>query len=469
MSVPFEIPGWLIPTDDPPTPDTSGVDLHRVEDLVNRFIAAKQDALFLAPDAYYRSTGADAVDGAPAILDRLHGLKQATLDEAYDDGTRSVLAPRLDAHLDDARDGIDRHVAAERDQFTRQIIGERQRLIQRAAQLEHNNDDKLAGLAEAHAGAARELARMNGEPEGPAMETARSAIWRTAIDQRLANGSGPQALTLFDRVKDQLAPADRLSLDGPLQVARNDQTADQWIAGQTGTKGPPLQDRAAADPTLPPDAKLIVRAKLDAHDSAQESSRVATAKGLDDQIADTIRVLASTPGAYKPGTRLARAYDDAGEPEKAAATRRLATQEAILVPFAETSVNRQQRQIDVFPEGELRDTALAIQRQQANTFARGAFATTTALYPGSDNPNVVPTSSPSDEAGDTRPAEFGDEKTTQIANSQKEYCLDRCSDLILMLPFSRRPGTFDQCMAHCEGRTYFRQIQPLIPFPSSAK
>jgi hypothetical protein len=56
MSVPFEIPEWLVSAD-PPPPDTSGVDLHRVEDLVNRFIAAKQDALFDAPDAYYRTTG----------------------------------------------------------------------------------------------------------------------------------------------------------------------------------------------------------------------------------------------------------------------------------------------------------------------------------------------------------------------------------------------------------------------------
>ena len=84
------------------------------------------------------------------------------------------------------------------------------------------------------------------------MDAARSAIWRTAIDQRLANGSGPQAVALFDRVKDQLAPDDRLSLDGPLQVARNDQAANQWIANQTGTDGPPLQDRAAADPPCPP-------------------------------------------------------------------------------------------------------------------------------------------------------------------------------------------------------------------------
>ncbi len=132
MSAPFEIPDWLIPNDPQPGPDAAAADPHRVEDLVNRFIAGKQDALFLAPDAYYRSAGANAVDGAPAILDRLNGLKQATLDAANDDGMHAMLAPRLDAHLDDAGDGIDRHVTQQRNVFTRQTIAERQRLIQQA-------------------------------------------------------------------------------------------------------------------------------------------------------------------------------------------------------------------------------------------------------------------------------------------------------------------------------------------------
>ncbi len=33
--------------------------LHRAEGLVNRFIAGKQEALFTAPDAYYRQQGGD--------------------------------------------------------------------------------------------------------------------------------------------------------------------------------------------------------------------------------------------------------------------------------------------------------------------------------------------------------------------------------------------------------------------------
>jgi hypothetical protein len=57
-------------------------------------------------------------------------------------------------------------------------------------------------------------------------------------------------------------------------------------------------------------------------------------------------------------------------------------------------------------------------------------------------------------------------KSTQMSDNTRSQCIERCTDLILMVPPSKRPGTFDQCMAHCEGRDYFRPIQPFIPFPS---
>jgi hypothetical protein len=69
MSTPFEIPSWLVAK--PPSPP---VDDHRVEGLVNGFIAGKQDALFDAPDACYRTEGGD---GAPAIAQRLPDLEKA--------------------------------------------------------------------------------------------------------------------------------------------------------------------------------------------------------------------------------------------------------------------------------------------------------------------------------------------------------------------------------------------------------
>src|SRR5580658_2063687 len=117
MSIQFQMPdpADAVPTDT--SPDTSAVDPHQVESLVNGFIANKQAALFDAPDAYYRTSGADAVTGAPAIVGQLNALRQATLDSVGDDATRTALEPRLDAHLDDALDGISRHVETQRDVF----------------------------------------------------------------------------------------------------------------------------------------------------------------------------------------------------------------------------------------------------------------------------------------------------------------------------------------------------------------
>ncbi len=131
MTVPFEIPDWLLrqSSSAPPPP----VDDHRVEGLVNGFIAGKQDALFDAPDAFYRQQGRDALDAAPAIAQRLQDLRTATLGQARDDGERAALGPRLDAHLDDAMDGIGRHVEAQRLVFQRNTLATRQALIQRAA------------------------------------------------------------------------------------------------------------------------------------------------------------------------------------------------------------------------------------------------------------------------------------------------------------------------------------------------
>jgi hypothetical protein len=176
MSAEFIIPDWMTPAEPPPQsqPDTADVDPHRVEALVNRFIAAKQDALFAAPNAYYRHEGDVAVQLLPHITNRLHGLKDElllqplpyypqspdglapqNLIQPLTDGERAALGERIDAHIADAMDGINRHVTAQREVFNKQIVSERQALIRRAAELEHDNDDKLAGLAEAHASAVR--------------------------------------------------------------------------------------------------------------------------------------------------------------------------------------------------------------------------------------------------------------------------------------------------------------------------
>jgi hypothetical protein len=228
-------PEWADAPEPPPPP----VDADRIEGLANRFIAASQDALHSAPDAFFSKAGADAVEGAPIVVEQLSGLRDATLDLARDEFERQALADRLERYHRVARDDMDRHVAEQRQGLARQVIADRQALNLRAAGLKHN-EDVLPGLAEAHATAAQSLAQLDGVPEEPAMQAARSAIWRGAIDQRLADGQGARALDLFERAKDVLVPADQRALEVPLQVARTDAAADTWIAREQAKPGEPL-------------------------------------------------------------------------------------------------------------------------------------------------------------------------------------------------------------------------------------
>ena len=318
---------------------------------------------------------------------RLQDLRSATLDLARDDSERAALGPRLDAHLDDAMDGIGRHVDAQRLVFQRNTLGTRQALIQRAAALEHDNDGKIAGLAEANASAARERARLDGvapgsDAEADVLNAARSQILRTAIEQRIANARGAQAIDLHDRMADALTPADRRALELPIAAARDDTATDAWLTRQAGIDGPPLADRVASDDGLTDTQRLILRAKIGAQDSAAESHRVAAVKGLDDQLAAATKAIATQPSQYRIGTlnALAQAYADAGEPDKAADTRRLAAAEPLLLPFAQTDVATQQRRLDDFT-GPERTMAEAIMSHQADAFAKDPYAAGTALYP----------------------------------------------------------------------------------------
>ena len=269
----------------------------------------------------------------------------------------------------------------------RQILAERQRLIRRAAELEPGNDDKIDGLAEAQASAAQALARLDGAaPNSPeeadAQANARSQILRAAIEQRIGSAMPDKAVTLYDRVKASLSPADRRALALPLGVATDEATTDAWLARETGKDGAPLADRAGVDDTLTDQQRLILRAKIGARDSAEESRRFATVKGLDDQLAAATATLATQPALYRPGTlaQLAESYADAGAPEKADETRRLALQENYFRTLAQAGAAVQQRHLDDLT-GPERAMAEAIVRHQTDTFASDPYAAGTALYP----------------------------------------------------------------------------------------
>src|SRR5258708_8939968 len=113
MSADFAFPEWWASAPEPPPPAPPPVDADRIEGLVNRFIAAKQDALHTAPDAFLRRSGGDAVAGAPGIVARLSQSRDTVLDLARDH-ERAVLGARLEANLGVALDDINRHGAEQR-------------------------------------------------------------------------------------------------------------------------------------------------------------------------------------------------------------------------------------------------------------------------------------------------------------------------------------------------------------------
>jgi hypothetical protein len=96
MPAEFVFPEWMMPKDEP----TRAVpaDPHRVAHMVNRFIAAKQDALYEAPDAFYRRKGGDALANELAVAARLTDLRDAALRQASDED-RPALAAQLEGSL----------------------------------------------------------------------------------------------------------------------------------------------------------------------------------------------------------------------------------------------------------------------------------------------------------------------------------------------------------------------------------
>lgn len=298
----FRLPDWL-PEASPPSPRPQ-VDGRRIESLLNGFIAAKQDALFIAPDAFHRRKGGDAIDGEPAMTQRLQDLRTATPEQARDDDERAALASRLDLQITDAMNSVGRHVAKQFPVWRREVVDERQRLLRHATALEYDDDDKVTGFAEASASAAAERTRIDGlasdsAETADAVLAARSSILRSALDQRIANGKEAAALALYERIKSRLSPADRHSLETPMGVAALNIATDAWLQREAEKEGVPLADRAAADPALTPYEKAVIALKIAVRESVQESQRFATVKGLDDEVAATTRVLATQPSAYR--------------------------------------------------------------------------------------------------------------------------------------------------------------------------
>jgi hypothetical protein len=175
----------------------------------------------------------------------------------------------------------------------------------------------------------------------------------------------------------------------------------EWLVAQSVPPPPPPVDDHRVEGLVNGFIAGKQDALFDAPDAFyRQQGRVATVKGLDDQLAAATKAIATQPSQYRIGTLndLAQAYADAGEPDKANDTRRLAAQESILRLFAQAGVGAQQRALPDL-SGPERTMAEAIMGHQAEAFAKDPYVAGTALYP-----SVGPALSEEDAEGRLRQA-----------------------------------------------------------------
>jgi hypothetical protein len=316
----FIIPDWAMPQPAPPAPppDPRVVRAEkiandtRVESALNDFIAAKQAALFDAPDAFYRTEGEDAIHAAPVATKNLNQLRTDLLDGLGNDYQRKRLGNVLDVQIQLTRDGMARHVAEQSLAWQRGVAQDRIAILTKEAAHHHNDTDLVDALGHAAANAARAHARVGdgppgGEAEDAAAAQARSGVLGAAIQARLDRGDTHGANALFTQVQGQLDPAHAAPLQSQIDNAGDpelqtdvqhvldvqhglqkrglDQVAtpkpnpavQEWLL-QTGPDGQPQIERppAAIWNTLGPEERAAVDRQLKANAHGEAADEGAT-------------------------------------------------------------------------------------------------------------------------------------------------------------------------------------------------
>ena len=271
----IELPDSMFADRDPapaaPPPDPAVAreqaiaDTTRAEEALNGFLAARQHALFEAPDAFYRTQGSDAIHAAPVILGKLAQRRDDSLDGLANDAQRDRLGRSLDAHMQLARDDIARHVAEQSLVWQRQTAQDRIALLTKEAAYHHNDDGRLDALGIAAANAARAHARVGDTPldqqaEDAAAATARSGVLGSAIQARLDRGNLEGANALLTRVGDHLTPEQAAPLQSQLGVTLAQAApADPQLAQATSQPQGTSTHRSAISENEMDAALLILR------------------------------------------------------------------------------------------------------------------------------------------------------------------------------------------------------------------
>lgn len=209
----------------------------RVQDLANQFISSQQAALYTGDDAFYRKKGRDALDAVQPVTDSMLERKKQFIELAQNEYQKRRLTSMLDGQVVEAMGGMNRHAVAQQSEYEKTVAQGRLNVLNNDAVVKAGDSDHLDGLAAAAEDTARNLAKMQGvtgtDAETSMVTSARSSIYRNAIESRVRNGDGRSALTLWDRVRDKLDAKDNEALASAMKSTATDVAADDVIAQRT--------------------------------------------------------------------------------------------------------------------------------------------------------------------------------------------------------------------------------------------
>jgi hypothetical protein len=259
--------GWLEPGEplDPAyRQEADRANATRAMELQNQFLDRQRASLSTGPDAFFDRRGREAVLGANDVLSRLQDARREVLDQTANPLQRRLLQDALDRHAFAEHADIGDHVGRQSLQWQNEVATSRLDHLCQQAALDHADPDAIAAYEQASESAARDRARTLGfaqDSDGANAEvsTARSSIWRSAIEAALGRDATKPAIALYDRAIDRLTPADTSILARYVEGARERETGRDYVASL------PMPE---VDPSSPLDAEKCLATVDAAHAAA---------------------------------------------------------------------------------------------------------------------------------------------------------------------------------------------------------
>ncbi|CAN5704644.1 hypothetical protein BH10PSE6_BH10PSE6_38630 [soil metagenome] len=204
----------------------------RVQDFNNQYITGEREILRTGPDAYYKQSGADAIAGAGATIEKLTKLKDQIFGQAANGYQREKLRPILGTHFAVSADAVARHANDQQAAYGRTVA---------STAIRTSHADAVANPANLPNAMARVegATRVLSEGEAPEVvesrvRTAATSVICAVINEQLGRND-PEGLALFQQYRDRLDPRERRVLGAAAETLTNTIAAADWLRDRSAS------------------------------------------------------------------------------------------------------------------------------------------------------------------------------------------------------------------------------------------